>query len=264
MINWLRIQINNLAPYRMLYDVLMALLAIGIVITLIIDSQPKVSIKTVDLTIYFDHFVWFIFTVDYLIRLLIAKDRFSFIRHNIVDLIAILPFELLFQGVRALRLVRLLLMLRAFAYLNRAYKRIGFVLKTNNFDHVLWFTFCTIFIGAMSISFVDDMNIGDAFWWSFVTTTTVGYGDIAPTSIGGRIIAVFLMIVGIGFLSTLTGTISTYLINNINNRHKPEHLSLKEKEINSIISSLKDFDHMSVKDIDDMHSILLSLKEKSS
>lgn len=60
------------------------------------------------------------------------------------------------------------------------------------------------------ISVVGFAITADALWWSIVTCTTVGYGDISPSTLPGRIIAVFLMIVGIGLISMLTGTITTY------------------------------------------------------
>ena len=260
MVEFLRNNLAHLKKYNTLYDLFMTILAIGIVITIILDARNDTSPQFIYLIHSFDKAVWIIFTVDYVLRFIIARDRFAFARHNIIDLIAIFPFEVIFQGIRATRLIRLILMMRSFAYLNRAYIRVGKVLKTNDFDHVLWFTFCTIFIGAISISFIDDMEIGNAFWWSFVTTTTVGYGDIAPTSTGGRLVAVFLMIVGIGFLSTLTGTISSFFIHNMHWKRT----SYADEEITHIITKLNDFDHMTTEDINQMHQILLTLKNSKN
>jgi len=59
-----------------------------------------------------------------------------------------------------------------------------------------------------------EQNFPDAFWWSIVTVTTVGYGDISPTSLGGRIVGGLLMILGIGFLGVLTATIASVFIEN--------------------------------------------------
>lgn len=55
-------------------------------------------------------------------------------------------------------------------------------------------------------------TFGDALWWAIVTATTVGYGDIAPVTPIARVIAVVLMLVGIGTLGMITGSIATYFL----------------------------------------------------
>lgn len=259
MIIILREFIKSLNKYIMLYNLIMALLAVSVIFTLILEARLSLTDTDLSLIDYFGDAVWFIFFADYIVRLLIAENRVQFIRHNVIDLIAIIPFGVMFQGLRAIKIVRLLYMFRAFTYLNRVYERIGAIIKTNDFDHVLWFTLCTIFIGAISISFIDDMDIGDALWWSFVTTTTVGYGDIAPQSTGGRLIAVFLMIIGIGFLSTLTGTISTFFMQHL---HKNKKATYKDKVIGEIITDLQEFDTLSDEDLEHMHNVLKTLKRE--
>lgn len=249
--------IHFLNKYELYYNGFMAFLALSIVFLMILDTKDIIPVSMEPLLDLFDKTIWGIFVIDYFVRLFISENKLSFVRNNIIDLIAILPFNILFQGFRAARVLRLIYMLRAFAYLNRAYNELCMVLKTNHFNHILWFTFCTIFVGAISISYVDDMDIGDAFWWSFVTTTTVGYGDIAPQSFGGRIIAVFLMLVGIGFLSTLTGTISSFFIQKTENT-----TSYRDEEIILAINQLNHFDDLSIDDLNHMHQVLIMLKER--
>lgn len=70
-----------------------------------------------------------------------------------------------------------------------------------------------IVIGAVLISIVEGMSIGDALWWSFVTFTTVGYGDILLKTQLGKAIAVLLMIIGIGVIGVITTSITLYIIN---------------------------------------------------
>ena len=63
--------------------------------------------------------------------------------------------------------------------------------------------------GAIGLAyFEDDRSVPDALWWATVTLTTVGFGDIFPTSIGGRAIGVVLMFFGIGALGMFTATIA--------------------------------------------------------
>lgn len=56
-------------------------------------------------------------------------------------------------------------------------------------------------------------SLWDSFWWTVVTLTTVGYGDIYPVTTGGRILAIFLMLGGIATFSAVTATIGAYLVN---------------------------------------------------
>jgi voltage-gated potassium channel len=55
-------------------------------------------------------------------------------------------------------------------------------------------------------------NLGDVFWWAIITVTTVGYGDVYPITVEGRVIAAFLMIVGIAILGILISTLGAGLI----------------------------------------------------
>ena len=91
--------------------------------------------------------------------------------------------------------------------------------------------------------------------WSFVTTTTVGYGDISPESHIGRIIAVILMITGIGFVGMLTGTIATFFLG------KREIRSFRDETIDNIRKRLDNFDELSNDDVNDICNVLKKLKE---
>lgn len=250
--------LQKLERFKMFYDIIMALLAIAIIASLIYQSRSNLSDRDLYLINQVDFSIWIVFVIDYVVRLILSKNKFKFIKENIIDLISILPLDAAFQGARAVRIVRVFYMFRVFVYLNRIYKRIGSIITTNDFHHVIWFTFSVIFIGAIAISYIDDMTIGDALWWSFVTTTTVGYGDIAPTSVGGRLVAVFLMLIGIGFLSTLTGNISSFFITHEHSEKNSYH----DEVIQEITQKLDDFQSLSIDDLNSMHTILVALKEK--
>lgn len=70
-----------------------------------------------------------------------------------------------------------------------------------------------LLLGALGLSYFEEtLRIQDSFWWSFVTITTVGYGDITPATIGGRIIAVIVMVFGIGLLGMFTATLASIFV----------------------------------------------------
>ncbi len=98
------------------------------------------------------------------------------------------------------------------------------------------------------------MSIQDGIWWAFVTSTTVGYGDISPVTPFGRIIATVLMLVGIGLIGSLTITITSYFLN-IKNK------TIKDDIIENIKIRIDDIENLSNEDIDDICKVLKSLKK---
>jgi voltage-gated potassium channel len=85
-------------------------------------------------------------------------------------------------------------------------------LKNEVLGRLIIITICVLMVGTIGMALVENNPIRDAIWWSLVTVTTVGYGDISPETTGGRIIGGVIMLFGIGFLGMFTATIASALV----------------------------------------------------
>lgn len=177
--------------------------------------------------------IWLVFLFEYSVRLAFAKARWRFLRENIPDLIAILPYDYAarlhwdslngmhldaLRGARALRILRLLRFLRlvrGFSILWRINGVVQGVFRTNHLREVVLVASATIVAAGLGICLVPNETIrefGDGLWWSLTTAATVGYGEYAPVTTIGRLIAAALMLMGIGTLGMITGSIATYFL----------------------------------------------------
>ncbi|CAL9409363.1 potassium channel family protein [Streptomyces sp. enrichment culture] len=152
--------------------------------------------------------VWAAFAADYLVRLYLAPARRVFVRAHWLDLLVVLlP---LIQPLRLLRLVSTLVLVG---------KRARMASQVRLTTYVAGSVVGLMMFGSLAVLQVEreapDGNIrtlGDAVWWSFTTMTTVGYGDHAPKTGLGRLLAVGLMLSGIALLGVVTANIAAWFI----------------------------------------------------
>ena len=184
-----------------IYEVVTAVLAlVSIFIVSIQFFNILIPENVLHTLIKIDDLIYVVFVIDYVTRLSLSKNKRDFIKNNKIDLISLIPFNAIFKSLRILKLNRLLKLgrlVKISVLFTRFKDDSKLFFKTNHFGYVLITTIILIFLGAIAMSYLENMDIGDSIWWSFVTTTSVGYGDIYPTTNLGRIIAILLMITGI-------------------------------------------------------------------
>lgn len=200
------------------YEISIIILAMASIVLVIMDISGNISLssepyKSLDFTILI------IFWIDYISRIYKADNKKKFIKTYAFDLIAILPFYSFFTLFRTFRIFRIMhlakafritRLIRGFAFFGSLNKKFHVFLHTNHFIYVLYASVILILTSSFLMSYLENKSFGDALWWSIVTCTTVGYGDVSPSTTAGRFIAVILMFFGIGLLGMLTGTITTY------------------------------------------------------
>lgn len=193
-----------------------------------------------------DMLVWFVFVFETVVISSLVHDRRSYLLHNWMNLAIIVVGVVIFWGytpaLAVMRSLRLLLVMGLLLRLSRTWRH---VLSQNNFGYTLLFLFSVVLIFGILISHIDPA-ISDPWqgiWWALVTVSTVGYGDVVPSSGEGRIFAIILIIMGIVLFSLITANVSAYLINTGHNRrddileslheiqHRLESLETQVKEI---------------------------------
>ncbi len=200
-----------------------------------------------------DWIIWAIFTVDVIIRLWKSENKWEYIKKNPLDFIAIIPLDSVFRLARVARVFRII---RIISISSHFIKPVFNILHTNGLNKVVTFTFALIFVSAIPIYLVEPRitTYEDALWWSIVTTTTVGYGDMSPVTFIGRSVAVILMLIGIGLISMLTGSIATYFLRT-EKKKQPSSVEFIQKELDR-------YEQLTGNDIDTMIVLLTKLKEE--
>jgi len=215
---------------------LILLLIVSTVFLSMLDSVPRYHHILQDYLPSIEEFILYFFLIEYLLRIFSAKKRLKYIKsfHGIIDIITVLP---LIFGMHSSILIRLLRLIRLFKI------TLYFPLLINLFESIagslaLLFavlgttTLISVMVGNL-IFIIEPQTFPNAFegaWWSLVTMSTVGYGDYVPISVMGKLLAAFLILIGICMFAMVTAVISVRV-------GRMVHLNTRCMECNTTISS---------------------------
>ena len=220
------------------FDIALIVAIIASVLLVLVDSVGGFSQRVARMLITAEWVLTALFTVEYIARLLAVRRplRYATSFYGVVDLLAILPafISLVYTGSRYLLVVRVLRLLRVFRifklahFLNQAHLLIGALRASRAKIAVFLFTVLTLVVIIGAIMYVIEgpthgfTSIPMGMYWAVVTLTTVGYGDVAPSTDIGRFIASLVMILGYGIIAVPTGIVTTELVNAA---RRPEDIS---------------------------------------
>ena len=223
------------------YEVFILLLCVLVIVMLAVEVAVPLRPETTDILHKLDTVICFFFFLDFLQSLRTAPNRLRYmVTWGWIDLLSSIPYVFLARWGRAARVARLLRILRGV----RSFRHIlHFVLRFRRAEgafltlvlaSILTVTFSSIVV--LHLENGPDANIvtaSDAIWWSFVTITTVGYGDYYPTSPEGRLLGGFLMTLGIGLFGTFTAFVAAWFVEPVEMEQERE-MELMRKELGEI------------------------------
>lgn len=207
------------------FDLAVQFLIVVSLIAFSLETLPNLSHTTLLTLHYIEIACVAVFTVEYLLRVAVASNRFAFVTSffGIVDLIAILPFYFAtgvdLRAVRAFRLLRIFRIL-GLSRFNKTIARFRVALKLAREELILFLSLSGIvlYLSAVGIYYFENptqpeifQSIFHSLWWAIITLTTVGYGDMYPITLGGRLFTFLILMVGLGLVSVPAGLVASSL-----------------------------------------------------
>ncbi len=201
-----------------IWQIVMLFLSTYVLGALFVDTIFLLPEQTSILLYKIDNFVCIIFIGDFIFNLIRSNSILGYLKWGWIDLISSIPNIQILRWGRFVRVIRILRILRGirstklilkFLFVNRA---------KGTFASVAMISFVMVVFSSIAILNCETsqnaniQNASDALWWSFVTITTVGYGDYYPTTFLGRLIAVGLMTAGVGLFGTFTAYVASFFL----------------------------------------------------
>ena len=200
-------------------------LALASVLLLALEVAGDISSEQQRMIELIDVGIACIFLTEFIYRFVKAERKGVFFKRHWWELLASIPITnevaQSLRGLRLLRLVRLLRLLRLIRFMVRVrilLNRSRAFSKDTSLIYLATVVSVIVFASALAFHYFEVnenksvTSFWDSFWWAMVTVTTVGYGDIFPITVGGRLVGIFLMLTGIGTLGAFTASIASYAV----------------------------------------------------
>ena len=207
------------------FDLVIQALIVLSLITFSVETLPNLSEFTRRYLRLIEIATVAIFTVEYVLRIVVADRKLGFVLSffGIVDLLSILPFYVasgvdlrVLRAFRMLRLFRILKLVRYSKAIQRFHR--AFLIAREELILYLFVTLILLFLAAVGIYYFENDAQPDTFssvfhslWWAVATLTTVGYGDVYPITVGGRIFTFLVLLIGLGVVSVPAGLVASAL-----------------------------------------------------
>lgn len=210
------------------YDIVLLICILLSVLVVMLESVSSLRQEIDQLLINTEWFFTILFTIEYIIRMWVVPSRTQYTRSflGIVDLLSILPTYINFfvpgaqsmLVIRSIRLLRIFRILKLTRYMGEGYNLMS-ALKASSYKIIVFlFTVITSVIITGTLMFIIEGpengfdSIPKSIYWSVVTMTTVGYGDLTPQTPLGQTLATIIMILGYGIIAVPTGIVSSEMI----------------------------------------------------
>lgn len=207
------------------FDNIVQILILISLISFSLETLPDNSDQFNILLKYIEIASVILFSIEYALRIYVSKKPFKYILsfYGFVDILAILPFYIAhgldLRFLRIFRIFRVFRSLKLIRY-NKAMRRFHLAAKIVKEELVLFLMVAAlfVFVAASGIYFFENeaqpekfSSVFHSLWWAIVTLTTVGYGDVYPITIGGRIFTFFVLLIGVGIVAVPAGLIASAL-----------------------------------------------------
>lgn len=241
-------------PVGKLFDVILLIVILASIVLVMLESVKSIDTNYHQFLNISEWVITILFTIEYIARLITVKKPLKYVTsfYGIIDLLSTIPkyISLIVGGVHALAALRALRLLRVFRILKLA-RYLG---ASNNLLKALKasrakisvFLFAVIILSIIlgTIMYMIEgeengfSNIPKSVYWCIVTLTTVGYGDIAPQTPLGQLIASMVMILGYGIIAVPTGIVSAeYTMQRKNDKeNEPENIELNSQSCANCLS----------------------------
>lgn len=215
-------------PAGKAFDLALIFFILLSVVLVMLDSVPETHERWGSWLLGAELVITTLFSIEYVMRLYSARrpSRYAFSFFGIIDLLAIIPgiASIFLPGLHFLATIRILRVLRIFRILNMVQfmgegNSLWLALKRSRHKIAVFLSTVltvVVFVGSMMflIEGADSgfTSIPKSIYWAIVTMTTVGYGDIAPRTPLGQLVASLLMVVGYGIIAVPTGIVTSEMM----------------------------------------------------